>query len=169
MQNNVQCLVYFFALFCACRVNVCYVGVQQIAKHLNINFITTARQVQHCSSCDVLLAQSLPVLVPCLQLFCWFAAFFTQSLHSIHSVIPRLSLLVISLASLSLTIQFAVCLPVYKRYCNTSTQVQCQSLLTSHPGPAQLSVACSTVKRGKPGIISHMSMTQSKNGENLPN
>ena len=27
------------------------------------------------------------------------------------------------------------------------------------PGPAQLSVTCSTEKRGEPGIFSHMSMT----------
>ena len=28
----------------------------------------------------------------------------------------------------------------------------------SSPGPAQLSVACSTVKQGEPGIFSHVSM-----------
>ena len=28
--------------------------------------------------------------------------------------------------------------------------------LASFPGPAQLSVACSTVKRGEPGIFSHV-------------
>ena len=39
-------------------------------------------------------------------------------------------------------------------------------MLTQHrytialfPGPTQLSVACSTVKRGEPGIFSHVSMT----------
>ena len=37
--------------------------------------------------------------------------------------------------------------------------------IASFPGPAQLSVASSTVKRGEPGIVSHMSMTSSKNGE----
>ena len=31
--------------------------------------------------------------------------------------------------------------------------------LASFPGPAQLSVACSTEKRGEPGIFSHVSMT----------
>ena len=31
--------------------------------------------------------------------------------------------------------------------------------LASFPGPAQLSVAFSTVKRGEPGIFSHVSMT----------
>ena len=41
--------------------------------------------------------------------------------------------------------------------------------LASYPGPAQLSVACSTEKRGEPGIFSHVSMTQSENGDNLPN
>ena len=32
-------------------------------------------------------------------------------------------------------------------------------ILASYPGPAQLSVACSTEKRGKPGISSHVSVT----------
>ena len=32
-------------------------------------------------------------------------------------------------------------------------------LVASFPGPAQLSVAFSTVKRGEPGIFSHVSMT----------
>ena len=31
--------------------------------------------------------------------------------------------------------------------------------LASFPGRAQLSVACSTVKRGEPGIFSHVSIT----------
>ena len=31
--------------------------------------------------------------------------------------------------------------------------------LASFPGPAQLFVACSTEKRGEPGIFSHVSMT----------
>ena len=33
------------------------------------------------------------------------------------------------------------------------------TLLALFPGPAQLSVTCSTEKRGEPGIFSHMSMT----------
>ena len=33
------------------------------------------------------------------------------------------------------------------------------NFLASFPGPAQLFVACSTVKRGEPGIFSHVSMT----------
>ena len=32
-------------------------------------------------------------------------------------------------------------------------------ILVSFPGPAQLFVACSTEKRGEPGIFSHVSMT----------
>ena len=32
-------------------------------------------------------------------------------------------------------------------------------LVASFPGPAQLSVACSMKKQGKPGIFSHVSMT----------
>ena len=32
-------------------------------------------------------------------------------------------------------------------------------LVASFPGPTQLSVTCSTVKRGEPGIFSHVSMT----------
>ena len=31
--------------------------------------------------------------------------------------------------------------------------------VASFPGPAQLSVACSTIKRGEPGVFSHVSMT----------
>ena len=34
-----------------------------------------------------------------------------------------------------------------------------QDSIASFPGPAQLFVACSTKKRGEPGIFSHMSMT----------
>ena len=38
-----------------------------------------------------------------------------------------------------------------------------ESILASFPGPAQLSVACSTEKRGEPGIFSHVSdVTTSK-------
>ena len=33
------------------------------------------------------------------------------------------------------------------------------STLALFPGPTQLSVACSTVKREEPGIFSHVSMT----------
>ena len=33
------------------------------------------------------------------------------------------------------------------------------NMLTSSPGPAQLSVTCSTGKWGEPDIFSHMSMT----------
>ena len=33
------------------------------------------------------------------------------------------------------------------------------NMLTSSPGPAQLSVTCSTGKWGEPGIFSHVSMT----------
>jgi len=32
-------------------------------------------------------------------------------------------------------------------------------MVASFPGPAQLSVACSTEKRGEPGIFSHVNMT----------
>ena len=31
-------------------------------------------------------------------------------------------------------------------------------ILASFPGPAQLSIACSTEKRGEPGIFSHVNM-----------
>ena len=41
--------------------------------------------------------------------------------------------------------------------------------IASYPGPAQLSVACSTEKQGETGIFSHVNMTQSENGKNLPN
>ena len=37
-------------------------------------------------------------------------------------------------------------------------QAQCITL-ASYPGPAQLSIACSTEKHGEPGIFSHVSMT----------
>ena len=33
----------------------------------------------------------------------------------------------------------------------------CVCVLASFPGPTQLSVACSTEKRGEPGIFSHVS------------
>ena len=42
-------------------------------------------------------------------------------------------------------------------------------MVASYSGPTQLSVACSTEKWGEPGIFSHVTMTQSENGENLPN
>ena len=51
----------------------------------------------------------------------------------------------------------------------TFKQVEVHMYLASFPDPAQLSVACSTEKRGEPGNFSHVSMTQSENGENLPN
>ena len=35
----------------------------------------------------------------------------------------------------------------------------CLPHLASFPGPTQLSIACSTEKRGEPGIFSHVSMT----------
>ena len=41
---------------------------------------------------------------------------------------------------------------------NAHTKVSLQISLASFPGPAQLSDACSTVKRGEPGIFSYMSM-----------
>ena len=41
--------------------------------------------------------------------------------------------------------------------------------LASFPAPAQLSVASDMVKWGEPGIFSHVSMTQSEDGEDLPN
>ena len=34
----------------------------------------------------------------------------------------------------------------------------CNKSLASFPGPTQLFVACSTEKRGEPGIFSHVSM-----------
>jgi len=37
--------------------------------------------------------------------------------------------------------------------------LQPTSAIASFPGPAQLSVACSKVKQGEPGISSHVSMT----------
>ena len=36
------------------------------------------------------------------------------------------------------------------------TLVRIQGMVASFPGPAQLSVACSTEKRGEPGIFSHV-------------
>ena len=36
--------------------------------------------------------------------------------------------------------------------------VEVSIVLASFPGPAQLFVACSTEKRGEPGIFSHVSM-----------
>ena len=56
-----------------------------------------------------------------------------------------------------------------KREKYTFKQVEVHMYLASFPDPAQLSVACSTEKRGEPGNFSHVSMTQSENGENLPN
>ena len=41
--------------------------------------------------------------------------------------------------------------------------------LASFLGPAQLSITCSTEKRGEPGIFSHVSMTKLENGEKLQN
>ena len=41
--------------------------------------------------------------------------------------------------------------------------------VSSFPGPAQLSVTCSTEKQGEPGIFSRVSMTELENGENFQN
>ena len=52
---------------------------------------------------------------------------------------------------------------------NAHPKVSLQISLASFPGFAQLFIACSTVKRGEPGIFSHVSMMLSENSENLPN
>ena len=39
------------------------------------------------------------------------------------------------------------------------SELQHLDRLASYPGPAQLSVTCSTEKQGESGIFSHMSMT----------